>query len=142
MKTFAVLAVGIVLVSVLFCRMVMAAPSMPDDVQIVQPDPSLPGELSAFWGKWEGYVNRADYFIIVEKIDEEKASLYIWRGGFLAETALLGWQRVESNVIKERGKYKLWWSGPIGNNVFTLEGEYLNWYMFGHHQGPRLSRVP
>ena len=56
MKTFVVLAVSIVLLSILFCPIVMAAPSIPNDVQIVQPDPSLPKELSAFFGKWEGTV--------------------------------------------------------------------------------------
>jgi hypothetical protein len=81
MKTFVVLAVSVVLVSILFCPMVMTAPSMPDDVQIVQPDPSLPKELSAFAGKWEGSTMGTDLFLIVEKIDEEKASLYIFSSG-------------------------------------------------------------
>ena len=54
MKTFVVLAVSIVLVSILFCPMAMAAPPMPNDVQMVEPDPSLPKELAAFCGKWEG----------------------------------------------------------------------------------------
>jgi hypothetical protein len=35
MKTFVVLAVSIVLVSILFCPMAMAAPTMPADLQIV-----------------------------------------------------------------------------------------------------------
>jgi len=74
MRTFVVLAVSIVLVGILFCPMVMAAPSsIPADLQIVQPDPSLPKELSSFFGKWEGR-GRMEYFLIVEKIDEQKAS--------------------------------------------------------------------
>ena len=83
MRTFVVLAVSIVSVSILFCPMVMAAPSMPADLQIVQPDPSLPKELSAFFGKWEGFssLTSINLFLIVEKIDEEKASLYIWASG-------------------------------------------------------------
>ena len=83
MKTFVVLAVSVVLVSILFCPMVMSAPSMPDDVQNVQPDPSLPKELSAFLGKWEGSSSgtNVNYFLIVEKIDEGKASLYMWAEG-------------------------------------------------------------
>ena len=83
MKTFVVLAVSIVLASILFCPMVMAAPSIPNDVQIIQPDPSLPKELSAFLGKWEGSnsMTSVNYFLIVEKINEEKASLYMWAGG-------------------------------------------------------------
>jgi hypothetical protein len=80
MKTFVALAVSVVLVSILFCPIAMAAPSMPDDVQIVQPEPSLPKELSAFWGKWEGSNSSTgvNYYLIVEKIDEEKATLYLW----------------------------------------------------------------
>jgi hypothetical protein len=54
MKTFVISAVSVVLVSILFCPTAMSAPSMPADLQIVQPDPSLPKELSAFFGKWEG----------------------------------------------------------------------------------------
>ena len=83
MKTFVLSAMSIVLVGIFFCPMVMAAPSMPADLQIVQPDPSLPKELSAFFGKWEGFssLTSINLFLIVEKIDEEKASLYIWASG-------------------------------------------------------------
>ncbi len=84
MKTFALLVVSIVLVSIFLCPMVMAAPSsMPSDLQMVQPDPSLPKELSVFFGKWEGTSSSTgtDFLLIVEKIDEEKASLYIWASG-------------------------------------------------------------
>ena len=77
MKTPFLSTVFIFLVSIFLCRMVMAAPSMPPDLQMVQPDPSLQKELSAFLGKWEG-AGRGQYFLIVEKIDGEKASIYIW----------------------------------------------------------------
>jgi hypothetical protein len=128
MKTIAVLAVSIVLVSILFCPMAMAAPPMPDDLQMVQPDPSLPKELAGFWGKWDGTFNSApQIFIIVEKIDEEKASVYLWLGGSLPEGTLPGWKRRgEAKVIKEYGKYKLWFRGGAGSNEFTLKGEYLS----------------
>ncbi|HXX33043.1 MAG TPA: hypothetical protein VEM15_01085 [Thermodesulfobacteriota bacterium] len=84
MKRFVLLAISVALVGILFCPVVMSAPPMPDDLQIVQPDPSLPKELSAFWGKWEGEGRgRLDVglFLIVQKIDQEKASLYLWYGG-------------------------------------------------------------
>ena len=140
MKTFIVLAVSIVLVSILFCPMVMAAPAMPADLQMVQPDPSLPRELSAFLGKWEGSVGASFYlFLIVEKIDEENASLYFWRGGNLAEAVNPGWQRAKGTVIKEGRKYKLWYyaPGPTGNVFLTVKGEYLE-----TSTGVRLRRVP
>jgi len=127
MKTIVVLVVGIVLISVLFCPMAMAGrPTViPSDIQILQPDPSLPKELSAFFGKWEGKTWGADYFLIVEKIDQEKVSFSIWRDGRVEDIVPLGWQRYESEVIKERGKYKLWWRGPLGNYELALKGEYL-----------------
>jgi hypothetical protein len=128
MKTFVVLAVSTVLVSILVCPMLTASPSIPDDVQIVQPDPSLPKELSAFWGKWEGTnsMTNANYFLIVEKIDEEKASVYLWTQSPLAAYGYTGWQRYEAKVIKERGKYTIWGSSRVGNTELMLRGEYLD----------------
>ena len=83
MKTFFVSAVSMLLVGIFFCPMAVAAPSMPSDLQIVEPDPSLPKELSAFFGKWEGFNSNANIslFLIIEKIDEEKAGTYIWASG-------------------------------------------------------------
>jgi hypothetical protein len=125
MKTFVVLAVTIVLVSILFCPMVMAAPAMPDDLQIVQPDPSLPKEISGFFGKWEA-TGMIQSFLIVEKIDDEKASLYHWQSGF-ADMAP-GWTRYEGHVIKERGKYKVWFRTGFLSVELTLKGEDLDWF--------------
>ena len=143
MTTFAVSAVGIVLVNILFCPMVMAVPSMPTDLQIVQPDPSLPKELSAFFGKREG-TGRMQYFLIVEKIDGEKAGLWVWE--FLAPEVLTpGWARYEPQVIKEGKKYKLQYSSRFGSCDLTLKGEVLNWSRGGGAGGPesvRLKRVP
>ncbi len=139
MKTFVVLAVSIVWVSIFFCPMVMAAPSMPADLQIVQPDPSLPKELSAFFGKWEGFGTAGvAYFLIVEKIEGEKASLYFWRSG--SGDYPEGWTRYEAQVIKEGGKYKLWYMSRAGGFQYSLKGEYLD--MSNPFGGSRLIRVP
>jgi len=122
LKTLVVLTLTIVLVSILFCSMVMATPPMPADLQMVQPDPSLPKELSAFFGKWEGELTaqrKLDFFVIVERIDEEKASLYTYRTD-------LGWVRYEGIVSKERGKYKLSFRGRVGFCELILKGEYLD----------------
>ena len=118
MNTIVVLAISILLVSVLSCPIVMTVPSMPADLQMVQPDPSLPKEVSAFWGKWNLASGMYKVFVIVEKIDEEKACLYVWREEE-------GWKRVEAKVIKRHGKYKLWYQAPFGEVVNTLKGEYL-----------------
>jgi hypothetical protein len=118
--------------------MVMAAPAMPDDVQIVHPDPSLPKELSAFWGKWEGADSVFQYFLIVEKIDEEKASVYGWRSDTAGAPG--GWHRYEAKVIKERGKYKLWYFADyLGNTELTSKGKYLDMYTLRYSS--RLRRV-
>ncbi len=141
MKTCVVLAVSIVWVSILFCPLAMAAPPMPDDVQIVQPDPSLPKELSAFFGKWEGSDSFGEYFLIVEKIDEQKASLYFWRSTSLPLPGIIaGWQRFEGNVSKDRGKCILWRQGPAGLTEYMLRGKYLN--LSTPIGGVRLRRVP
>ncbi len=132
MKTLLVL-VSVVIISILFPVMVIAASSMslPDNVKMVQPDPSLPKELASFWGKWRG---QSDGFLIVESIDEQKASLYTYRNA-------LGWNRYEATVTKERGKYKLWFRGRIGRNEFELKGEYLDMYVPPNIQ-IRMTRVP
>ncbi len=126
MKTSIVLAVSIVSVSILFSTMVMSLPSMPDDVQMVQPDPSLPKELSAFFGKWQGVSGKEEFFVIVEKIHKEKASLYIWRTGN-PRMGSPGWRRAKAEVIEDRGKYKLRFRGREATNEFTLRGEQLDW---------------
>lgn len=139
MKTFVVLAVSIVLASILCCPLVIAAPPIPNDVQMVKPDPLLPKEIADFWGKWEGGESMMKLFLIVEKIDQEKASLYIWRSGsppFVPE----GWERIESQVSKESGKYKLSSHKGMGISTYVLSGEYLE----GSTPGGKaqLSRVP
>jgi hypothetical protein len=139
MKTFVVLSVSIVLVSILFCPLAMAAPPMPNDVKMVQPDPSLPKEIAGFWGKWEGSDPVMKLFIIVEKIGKEKANLYIWRSGILPGTE--GWERIEAKVSKESGKYKLSYPNIRGSLTwFVLNGENLDGLTPGGKA--RLSRVP
>jgi len=124
-----------VLATILFCPTVMVALTMPADLQIVQPDPSLPKELSAFFGKWEWISNPAEFFIIVEKIDAEKASLYVWRSGSLSQGTPTGWERIEAKVIKDRGKYKL----SCRDAEYTLMGEYL--ITFSASDSSQLRRV-
>ena len=125
MKTFALLAVSILLVGILFCPTVMAFPSIPDDVQMVQPDPSLPKELSAFFGKWQGISGKLEFFLIVEKIGKKKARVYHWRSGS-GRRGYPGWGRTNAEVIQDRGKYKLRFIVAEGTIELTLRGEYLD----------------
>jgi hypothetical protein len=125
MKTIVALAVSIALASALFRPMAMAFPTLPADLQMVQPDPSLSKRLSAFLGKWEGPSGIIQICLIVEKIEEEKASLYIWRSGNIDSFRFPYWERREAKVIKDRGIYKIWYYGPFGSVYFTREGEYL-----------------
>jgi hypothetical protein len=129
--------------------MTMAAPPLPDDVQIVQPDPSLPKEIADFWGKWEGTdpTSGQNFFLIVEKIDEKKANLYIWRSGVRNSPG--GWDRKEAEVIKEYGKYKLTHrvdfvgAMPKGSIYaeYVLKGKYLE-SSSSRGGGFRYTRVP
>jgi hypothetical protein len=125
----------VVLVTILFCPMAIAVPTMQADLQMVRPDPSLPKELSAFFGKWEWISNPAEFFIVVEKIDEEKASLYVWRSGSWPQGTPIGWERVEAKVIKDRGKYKL----SYDYAEYSLMGEYL--ITFSPSESSQLRRV-
>ena len=139
MKKLVVLIGCVVFMNTFFGSMAIAAPSMPSDLQMAQPDSSLPKELSAFFGKWEG-TGSTQFFLIVEKIDEEKASIYIWQMG--CETGY-GWTRYEPQVIKERGKYKLWYSGRPGKVELTFKKENLNYSASGPFStNVVLRRVP
>jgi hypothetical protein len=142
-KTFLVFAVSIVSVSILLCPLAMAAPPMPNDVQMVEPDPSLPKELAGFWGKWEGHDGYQTWFLIVEKIDEEKAGLYLWRSGTPNHPG--GWSRFPANVGKQYGKYNFWFRSnhPVypGNIEFALKGNNLDCSL-PSGGGFRLKRVP
>ena len=146
MKIFAVLPVSIVLVGILFCPMVRAAPPIPDFVQIVAPDPSLPKELSAFFGKYEGFNNPFRYFVIVAQIDKEKAVLHIWRDCANSQSPMArfnGWETIDAQVFKERGEYQLWYRSRYageGNSEASLDGKYLK--LTSHNGFVRLSRAP
>jgi hypothetical protein len=119
MKTIVVLAVSIVLVSIFFCPMMIAAPVIPSDIQIVQPDPSLPKELSAFFGRWESTQNQT--FLIVAKINEKEALLYYyvpWGDS---------WHVHEAKVVKVSERYKLYYYAPkpFGTVTFTVTGDII-----------------
>jgi len=137
MKRTTLLAVVILVFSFFLVATTMAFPPLPDDLNIVQPDPSLPKELAAFSGKWEGKGERREFFLIVEKIDEEKATLRLSHG--------FGWETIPARVVKEYGKWKIWFTGPYGQAELIVKGEgkYLNFSTTaGRSSGVTFTRVP
>ncbi len=83
-------------------------------------------------------------FLIVEKIDEEKASLYVWRNITNEVPGNPVWTRYEAKVIKDRGRYKLQFQSRFSYNDLTLKGIALDCTGNGHPFEPdtRLKRVP
>jgi len=120
MKRTTLLAVVILVFSFFLAATTMAFPPLPEDLNIVQPDPSLPKELAAFSGKWEGKAGLREFFLIVEKIDQEKATLRLPSG--------YGWETMPAHVVKEYGKWKIWFIGRRGVNELSLrgKGKYLD----------------
>jgi hypothetical protein len=83
---------------------------LPEDVQIVPPDPNLPPEIKAFSGKWSGswgWQDRRNFggvdgIFIVEKIINEQQAMVVsasdyGRGGW---TIRRGWERSKANFLK------------------------------------------
>ena len=137
MNKIAMLVATVVIFSFLFlfCNIGMAFPPLPSDLNVVPPDSSLPKELAAFSGKWEGKSGSREFYLVVEKIDQEKAIFLLSSGS--------GWERVTANVVKERGKYKIWFTGRYGQNELSLRGKKLDYLDLYVPQGTvTLTRVP
>ncbi len=117
------MVMAVVLAMSFAASVVMAFPPLPDDLNIVQPDPTLPKELAAFSGKWESTSGKVEYAAIVEKIDEKVATLYLWRSDWKNE-----WERRDVKVLKEHGKYKLLFFGRFEKNELSLRsnGKYMD----------------
>ena len=134
MKTFVVLAVSIVLVSILFCPIAMAFPPLPADLKYRPTRSFVAQELAAFFGKWWWRIPDRESFVIVEKIDEDKASIYVWRigRGWPEETPTDLWTKHEAKVIKDRGKYTLQYQGPYAEFEYTMKGDHLAAFAKGY----------
>ncbi len=111
----------------LFSPTVIAAPPIPYELKMVQPDPSLPKGLAAFWGKWEGsgpdnyHQREVQFLVIIEKVTNEKATLFTWH-------SVNGWvSRTEAKVVEEAGGYKLSYQSLLFHNTneITLKGGEL-----------------
>jgi len=105
----------------------VAMPSLPSDVNITPPDASLPKELAAFYGqtgKWYATVNvgnkSEELCIIIERIDEKEVTLYFYN------PVVFGWIRpANPKLVKEYGKWKIWFQGRSGINELYMKGDKL-----------------
>lgn len=143
MKVKMLLTIGVIICSTLFCNTAMTVSPIPSDVQMVAPDPSLPKELKDFWGKWKGGafmdVGYDEVFIIVEKIDEKKASLYFW------STKTKKWERKDADAIKDGSEYKLEFLGGSSGTRKELSLRKGKMILFSLASGvptATLKRVP
>jgi hypothetical protein len=82
---------------------------LPENVQIVPPDPNLPPEIKAFSGKWSGrwgWQDRrnndgVDAVLIVEKIiSEQQAMVVVANGNGIGWKTLRSWERSTANFSK------------------------------------------
>jgi hypothetical protein len=138
--------------TLLISGVVLAAPPMPNDLQMVEPDPALPKELRDFWGKWQGGTflgrfpaNRLDFFVIVEKIGEKNANLYFW------SSRTDKWERIlDAEVVKDGSEYKIRFRVLVSSiervNELSLKKDgkmelYLTDIMAGYNT-VMLKRVP
>ena len=72
----------------------------PEKIEIVPPDPSLPPEIAAFSGRWEGIWNESGRkaVIIVEKIDSKEAQI-IHGYGRARAIDKPNWGRLKGKII-------------------------------------------
>ena len=82
---------------------------LPENVQIVPPDPNLPPEIKAFSGKWSGRwkwqsgvsSDGVDAVLIVEKIINEQQAMVVVASGDSREWKIVrSWERSTANFSK------------------------------------------
>lgn len=138
--SFLVVLMAVAFGLILTSKLTLADITLPDDVNIVAPAPDLAKEIAVFSGKWKGSAYSpkgvAEFFLIFEKIDEEKASLYVYSQRY-------GWERVDAKVAKEYGKYVIWYgSRPRGvYKVRFIKGDKLELSDLGNTLSVILTRA-
>jgi hypothetical protein len=111
--SFVVLVV-LVVVSNLILKPALAGDiPLPDEINIVAPEPDLAKEIAAFSGKWKGIWNGVglEAMLIVEEINDERAKvIYAWGEGSRDKK---GYSRFIAKVIPGSKKIEF---GRKGNN--------------------------
>ncbi len=138
MKKMMVVLMAMVAVLFSLTLTAVAFPALPDDLNIVQPDPSLPKELAGFLGKWKAQVGSTEMGVIISQIDSSTATLYLWRSDWGS-----AWEKKECRVEKSSytKKYVIWFSGRFGQNEFSLRGGYLDLTAPSQSQNTTFTRV-
>jgi hypothetical protein len=91
-----------------------AIPPMPEkfkNIQIVKPDPSVPKEIAAFLGEWEGVVRgrvpfRRVKIIVYEVLPQKIKFLYGCSDNVFGSRYPGGWSKYESDLTFENEKYR------------------------------------
>jgi hypothetical protein len=115
------LAIIVVLSTSMGCATVAPQIPLPSDINIIPPEPTLPEELRALSGRWEGkwvwtVPGRQEIILIVERIDpqaEEAEVIYsegyfsysIW-SGFIVEAPR--WVRLKYKVVRNENGVTLY----------------------------------
>jgi hypothetical protein len=135
------IAAGIIVATwVLTCVLATAAelppiPPRPDkfkDIQIVKPDPSVPKEIAAFLGEWEGVLRGREPFrrvrIIIYEVSSQKIKFLSGAGEHAFGSQIPGgWSNNESDLYFEREKYRFSRRGADGFAAhFYFENGSLN----------------
>lgn len=140
MKRFAGLFVGLSLM-IYSCATAAATPPvptfesvpLPQQIQIIPPDPNLPPEIKALSGKWGGrwWNPRSDIkegfdaILIVEEIVNGRQAKIIYAWGDCKEwKSVRNWTRVEVNITTQNktGEAILFFTSPRGLKYeFSLE---------------------
>jgi len=107
---------------------------LPDDLNIVSPDPSLPENIKALSGKRGGEWianNRSRSIVrssvlVVEKILDEKTAVIVYGGSETSKSKAF-FYRTEAQIILSGKKVKLEWVEPVTTRkiTFQLRGDKL-----------------
>jgi len=111
------------------------APPLPRDISIQAPSPDIPEQIASLLGKWEGdWVGKLNSFLIVEKVDLEKATVvYGWGNYPPWEVYARGYTRRFAKILTSEEGSRLELSIRNGKYSFqlskdrkTLYGRYTN----------------
>lgn len=153
MKTRLLLA--IVLTTVFFLSLgtgtSLAVLQIPDDIKIVPPDPSVPPEIAAFFGKsgkWAGFLTLStlggtrssaslEVVIIIERLDAKEARVVFIKEPSPGYSGIDNLIKDTAKIVSKKGKTFLYLSLPSTTDRLA-EGKF--WIENGKLKGERAFR--